>query len=487
MKINVFGIINILGMVFLVNSAVMLLCIPFALYYNDGTWSSWLQAIGASALLGALLMGLTSKHPDKRNIRKRDGYIIVSLSWFVMAFSGAIPFSVSGAIPSFTDAFFESISGFTTTGSTILDDIESLPPSMLLWRSLTQWIGGLGFIVLIISILPTLGIGGMQLFMAEAPGITADKLKPRIQDTAKRLWLLYIGLTAFLCVLLLFGGMSFFDAINHSLTTLATGGYSTRQASIAAFNSAYIEYIITLFMFLGGTSFVLLYLLIIKGNYRKLWSNEEFKAYLGVTAVATLLISLILIFREGMHLEGAFRKAAFQVVALITTTGFASADFTAWGGGSILICFTIMFIGGSAGSTSGGVKIVRHLIIAKNSIVEFKRQLHPSAIIPVRFNGKPIPHEVTRNILAFVIIYLTIFGFASVVLTFSGIDAVTAMGSVATSLGNVGPGLNETGPAFSFSQLPAFAKWMLGVLMVVGRLEIFTVLIIFTGYFWRSS
>jgi trk system potassium uptake protein TrkH len=403
-----------------------------------------------------------------------------------MAVSGTIPYIISGAIPDFTNAFFESISGFTTTGASILDDIESMPESLLFWRSFTQWIGGLGFIVLVISILPSLGIGGMQLFLAEAPGITADKIKPRIQDTAKRLWFLYIGLTLTCTLLLLMGGMGFFEAINHGLTTLSTGGFSTRQASMAAFDSPYIEYVTTIFMFLGGTSFVLIYIAI-KGNVKKVWDNEEFRAYTALTAFIVILVTLILIFREGLHIEEAFRYAVFQVVSIITTTGFATADFTLWGGGAIIIFFTLMFTGGSAGSTAGGVKIVRHLIIAKNSIIEFKRQLHPSAIIPVRFNFSPIPHEVTRNILAFVIIYLTIFGLSSVFLTIFGVDAITAMGSVATSLGNIGPGLNETGPAYSFSALPAFAKWTLGILMVVGRLEIFTVLIIFTGYFWRST
>ena len=322
-------------------------------------------------------------------------------------------------------------------------------------------------------------------FLAEAPGITADKLKPRIQDTAIRLWLLYIGLTIIETILLMFGGMGFFDAVNHSLTTMSTGGFSTKQASIAHFDSAYIEYVVTVFMFLGGTSFVLIYLTM-KGKFKRLWQNEEFKGYFFITVIATIAVTGILIYQDGAPNERAFRQAIFQVVSILTTTGYASADFTTWGGSAILIFFTLMFIGGSAGSTAGGVKIVRHLIIAKNSIIEFKRQLHLSAIIPVRFNGNAVAHEITRNILAFVIIYLTIFGLSSVALSLIGIDAVTAMGSVATSLGNIGPGLSETGPSETFSHLPAMAKWILCALMVIGRLEIFTVLIIFTRYFWRD-
>ncbi len=486
MRINLIGILNILGVLLLINAGLMLLCIPFAIYYSDGTLFNWISSVGVSGLLGAGLYFSTLRKSTQRNIRKRDGYIIVTLSWVVMALSGSVPFMLTDSIPLFTNAFFESISGFTTTGATILDDIESLPKSILFWRSLTQWVGGLGFIVLVISILPSLGIGGMQLFLAEAPGITADKIQPRIQDTAKRLWFLYIGLTLLEMVMLYFAGMSVFDAINHSLTTMSTGGFSPKQASIAYYESPLIEYIITFFMFLGGTSFVLIYLGL-KGKFNRIWQNEEFRAYLSITVFVTVLVAIILMFKNGTPLEQAFRQSVFQVVAILTTTGYATADFTIWGASVALIFFTLMFIGGSAGSTAGGVKIVRHLMIAKNSIVEFKRQLHLSAIIPVRFNGKAVAHDITRNILAFVIIYLTIFGIASVSLTLLGMDALTAMGSVATSLGNVGPGLNETGPALTFSQIPALAKWILGALMVIGRLEIFTVLIIFTGYFWRDT
>lgn len=486
MKINIVGILNVLAIILLLNAGFMAVCVPFAAYFSDGTLASWLWSVSMSAAAGGALFLLTNKKDVRKKIKKRDGYIIVTMSWFIMAFSGVLPYMLTGSIPDFTNAFFESISGFTTTGATILDNIEEMPHSILLWRSLTQWIGGLGFIVLVISILPSLGIGGMQLFLAEVPGITADKLKPRIQDTAKRLWLLYIGLTALSGILMHLGGMSPFDAFNHSLTTMATGGFSTMQDSIAAYDSAFLEYVITAFMFIGGTSFVLLYLAL-QGKLKRIWQNDEFKAYLGLVLATTFVVAVILIFRENYHVERAFREAAFQVVAIMTTTGYVSADFTLWGGGATIIFFTLMFTGGSAGSTSGGVKIIRHLIIAKNSVIEFKRQLHLSAIIPVRINGKPVPHEVTRNILAFVIIYLTIFGLSTVLLSLSGIDGVTAMGSVAASLGNVGPALGETGPSETFAGLPGFAKWVLGILMVVGRLEIFTVLIIFTPYFWKST
>ena len=464
----------------------MALCIPFSIYYLDGMLTSWIYSVVLSAVLGLTLWLSTYKSKERRNIRKRDGYIIVTFSWFVMALSGAIPYMITGSIPNFTNAFFESISGFTTTGSTILENIEELPRSILFWRSLTQWIGGLGFIVLVISILPLLGIGGLQLFMAEAPVISADKIKPRIQDTGKRLWLLYILLTIAQTILLLLGDMTFFDSINHSLTSMATGGFSTKQAGIAHYNSGYIEYVIIAFMFMGGSNFALLYLSF-KGQVKKLIQNGEFRTYLFITLSATALVTSVLIYRSNMAFSIAFRESLFQVVSILTTTGFSSSDFTAWGGSVSLIFFILMFIGACAGSTSGGVKVVRHLIIAKNSIIEFRRQLHPSAIIPVRINGKAVPHEIVRSTMAFVIIYLTIFGVASVILALMGIDAVTAMGSVGSALGNIGPGLNETGPSHSYAQMPAAAKWILSIVMIIGRLELFTVLIIFTRYFWRST
>ena len=473
-------------MLLFVNAALMMFCIPFSIYYLDGMLSSWVYSVVLSFVLGIVLWVATYKNKDRQNVKKRDGYLIVTLSWFIMALSGAIPYMVTGSLPNFTDAFFESMSGFTTTGASVINNIEELPHSILFWRSLTQWIGGLGFIVLVVSILPFLGIGGMQLFLAEAPGISAEKLKPRIQDTTKRLWFLYIILTVAQTILLMFGDMSFFDAINHSFATMSTGGFSTKQASIAYYNSSYIQYVITFFMFLGGTSFVLLYLTF-KGQFRKLFKNEEFRLYLGITLIATFIVTAVLVYRSEMSFSIAFRESIFQVVSVLTTTGFASSDFTTWGGSVSLIFFILMFIGASAGSTSGGIKIVRHLIIAKNSLSEFRRQLHPSAIIPVRINGKTLSHELTRSIMAFVVIYLTIFGITSVTLTLLGMDAVTAMGSVATSLGNIGPGLNETGPSHTFAHISDASKWILSITMVIGRLELFTVLIIFTRYFWRNT
>jgi trk system potassium uptake protein TrkH len=475
-------IINFLGLLLVLNGIFMLSAVPFAWYYNEP-----ITPIVYSALI-SIIVGLPAwlaiKIEKGRDIRKRDGYLIVTLGWLIMSFSGTLPFILSGAIPNFTDAFFETISGYTTTGSSILNDIESLPNSILLWRSLTQWIGGMGIIVLTIAILPILGIGGMQLFMAEAPGITADKLKPRIQDTATRLWLIYVMLTGFEFMLLIAGGMSFFDSINHSLTTMSTGGFSTRQESIGYFGSPFVHYVIIAFMILGGSNFTLTYFLL-KGRIQKLFRNDEFKYYILIVLLFTVtaFIGLLIIGQFGF--EESFRNSLFHVVSIVTTTGFVTGDFTAWGPFLKILFFSMMFIGASAGSTAGGVKIVRHIILFKNSFLEMKRQLHPSAIIPIRYNGHAVDREISYNVQAFIMIYFTTFAIGSLVVSAFGIDFETAMGSVASTLGNIGPGIGTVGPIYSYAHFPDAVKWILSFLMLLGRLELFTVLILLTPYFWR--
>ncbi|MFT7031851.1 MAG: trk system potassium uptake protein TrkH, partial [Cyclobacteriaceae bacterium] len=397
---------------------------------------------------------------------------------------GALPYILSGAIPNFTDAFFETISGFTTTGATILTDIESVHRGILFWRSLTQWIGGMGIIVLAVAILPILGIGGMQLFVAEAPGISPDKLQPRIKETAKRLWFIYFSLTAMETVLLWIGGMTFYDAINHGLTTMATGGFSTKNAGAAHF-APHLQYIMVLFMFLAGTNFTMTYFGS-HGKFKKVWANEEFRFYLGTCVLLTLITATSIYFTTGQDFEKSFRDGLFQVISITTTTGYVSADYTQWSSFLTMLFFVMMFIGASAGSTAGGVKIVRHVILLKNSILELKRQLHPSAIIPLRFNKVAVPKDITFNILAFIMIYISIFGLGSIIMASLGVDFDTALGSVATCLGNIGPGLGSVGPIDNFAHIPMFGKWFLAFLMLLGRLELFTVLILFTPYFWRK-
>lgn len=485
MKFNWKVIINIQGALLMFIGGFMLLCLLVSFFYDQSAWEAILAASGVSFTVG-LTTWLATRKQKNKELKSKDGYLVVTLNWLLMSFFGSLPYVFSGTIPSYPDAFFESISGFTTTGATILTDIEALPKDILFWRSLTQWIGGMGIIVLAVAILPILGIGGMQLFIAEAPGVTPDKLKPRIRDTAKRLWLLYIGLTVLETVLLMFGGMNFYESINHGLTTMATGGFSPKNASIAFYDSAYIQYVITIFMFLAGTSFSLTYFAF-KGAFNKVWQNEEFRYYLFSVLIIILISTAAIYVVSDAGLEKSFRDAAFQVVSVISTTGYITADYTSWAPLLTVIFFLLMFIGASAGSTAGGVKIVRHIVLIKNSILEMKRQVHPSAIIPVRLNGNAITQDITFNVLAFFIIYITIFAVGSVAIALIGVDFMTAVGAVATSLGNIGPGLGSVGPVDNFAHLPGAAKWILSFLMLLGRLELFTVLILFTPYFWNRN
>lgn len=477
-------IINLLGLLCALNGAFMLLVLPFTFYYAED-WRAILLASFSSMLAGALAWFFTKGY-EVKDLRKREGYLIVTLGWLMMSFSGTLPYLFSGAIPHFTDAFFETISGYTTTGATILIDIEALPKGILLWRSLTHWIGGMGIIVLTIAILPVLGIGGMQLFMAESPGPTHDKLHPRIKETAKRLWYVYFFLTVAETILLMVGGMSFYEAVNHAMSTVSTGGFSTKNASITFYDSPFIEYVIIVFMFISGTNFTLLYFFF-KGRFDKVLSNEEFKAYLFIVLSVGLITALSVYSFTGLQWEPAFRDALFMVTSMITTTGFVTADYTVWSPFTTLLFFLLLFTGASAGSTSGGVKIVRHLILIKNSVLELKRQIHPSAVIPVRFNGKAVSETITYNIIAFILIYLTVFCLGSLIMALLGLDFMTAMGAVAASLGNVGPGIGLVGPVNNFSHIPELGKWILSFFMLLGRLELFTVLILFTPFFWGKQ
>ncbi len=462
----------------------MFLCLPFSIFYGEGDLLSILGAGLLTLAIGLIIFFLTRKNQVKE-LKKRDGYLVVSLGWLTMSFFGSLPYIFSGTIPDLTNAFFETISGFSTTGATILTDIESVHKGILFWRSLTQWIGGMGIIVLTVAILPFLGIGGMQLFVAEAPGISPDKLQPRIKETAKRLWMIYLGLTIGETVLLWLGGMTFYDAINHALTTMATGGFSTKNASIAFYTSPFIQYVIIAFMFLAGTNFTMTYFAL-HGEFKKVFQNDEFKFYMAFCVVLTLVVA-VGIYLLGGPVEESFRTAAFQVVSVITTTGYITADYTSWTSFITLLFFMMMFFGASAGSTAGGVKIVRHIILVKNSFLELKRQLHPNAVIPVRFNGRAVSREITFNILAFMMIYIMIFGVGSAVMGALGADFNTSVGSVATCLGNIGPGLGSVGPVDNFASISSGGKWLLSFLMLLGRLELFTVLILFSPYFWKTN
>ena len=495
-KINARIIAHLIGLLFVVNGGFMLLATLVSYLYQDGVVFELLQASLLATALGVIAMVLTRNH--RKELQKKEGYIIVAFGWFFMALIGTLPYLLTGTIPGFTNAFFETMSGFTTTGATILNDVEALPKGILFWRSITHWIGGMGIIVLAIAILPLLGIGGMQLFAAEAPGPSGDKLHPRITDTAKRLWLIYVGYTLAETLLLWAAGMSFFDAINHSLSTLSTGGFSTKNASVSFWNDQpLIQYIIMVFMFLAGTNFVLSYFAF-KGRFSKIINDEEFKLY-GFFIVALTLVTALFIYTQAdlaassiAHpmvygpLESALRHGLFQVLALITTTGFVTADFTAWTPLLTIIFFGLMFLGGSAGSTSGGIKIVRHLIMIKNGVLEFKRTLHPNAILPVRYNNLSVHQSIVFNVLGFFILYMLSFIVGVLVFSLLGLDFQTALGGAASTLGNVGPALGDLGPVHTYHDLSLPAKWWASFLMLIGRLELFTVLILFTPFFWRN-
>ncbi|MGD8307297.1 MAG: TrkH family potassium uptake protein, partial [Ignavibacteria bacterium] len=456
----------------------------FSLYYKtDDIYALVVSGLITSAT-GTFIWFFTRNNQNKE-IGKREGYMIVSLGWIIMALFGSIPFIVYGAIPNYTDAFFETMSGFTTTGATILKDIEAVPAGLLFWRSLTQWLGGMGIIVLSLAILPILGIGGMQLFSAEVPGITKDKIHPRVRETAKRLWGIYVILTFTEMILLLIGGMNLFDAITHSFTTMATGGFSTKNASTAHFSSPFIQYVFIIFMLFAGMNFTLHYFALHR-KFDSFKNNSEFKFYISFILLATILIAIIHLPHTDFHIEEAFRMTLFHVTSLTTTTGYVSSDYENWAPFSRMFFFTILFIGGCAGSTGGGIKFARHFLLFKNSILELKRLIHPRAIIPVRFNGKGVSPEIISNVQAFFIFYIGITVFGSIILSFLGLDFVTSAGAVATCIGNVGPGIGAVGPVNNFADLPDISKWILSTFMLLGRLELFTVLLIFTPSFWKS-
>ncbi len=477
-------IASLIGTLLMIVALMMLLSLVWAFYYGE-EWAPLLTSAGITFASGLGLYLLNFRNKDK-DVRKRDGFLIVALGWISMSLFGSLPYIISGEIPHIIDAVFETVSGITTTGATILTDIEIMPKYLLFWRSMTHWLGGMGIIVLTIAILPILGVGGMQLFVAEAPGVTPDKLHPRITETAKRLWLVYFLLTASEAILLKVAGMGGFDAINHAMATMATGGFSTKNASIAYYTAPAIHYIIMVFMFLAGVNFTLLYFGL-TGRLKNLFRNEEFRVY-GINILILSLVTMAgLILTQGIEAEVAFRNGFFQVISIITTTGFITDNYLLWPNFLMVLIFVLFFSGGSTGSTSGGLKMMRLIVLIKNSWLELKRQIHPSAIVPVRFNGNAVPQNITNTIAAFVLIYLIIFFLGSLVMSAIGLDFMSATGAVAATLGNIGPGIGSVGPVDNFAHIPAGGKVFLSFLMLMGRLELFTILILFMPYFWRNS
>jgi len=475
--------IRIVGILLMIEGGFIMLSAIISLIYQEGDFLAFLLSGGITSAFGGLAYIYT--RGAKLEVTKRDGYVIVTSGWLAFSFFGTLPFLFSGAIPNFTNAFFETISGFTTTGASILNDIESLSHGVLFWRSLTQWLGGMGIIVLTLLVLPFLGIGGMQLFAAEVPGPTPDKLHPRVKETAKRLWSIYLIFTGAEILLLWIGPMNLFDATCHAFTTMATGGYSTKQASIAYWDSPYVHYVITFFMFLAGMNFTLSYFAM-HFRFDRVWKNEEFRFYLSFTIIFTVLIATGLYFSGGGGVERSLRDSLFQVVSIMTTTGYATADYLLWAPALTTLILVLMFFGGSAGSTGGGPKIMRIVILIKNSTQELKRLIHPNAVIPVRFNRTAVSGEVVTNVLAFLAFYAVIALISIVVMSGLGYDLETSLGAVAATLGNIGPGIGDVGPVSNYHDIAPVGKWFLSFLMLVGRLELFTVILLFSPAFWKK-
>ncbi len=475
-------VVRIIGFLLVIEGLFMLTALPFTFLYCDS--SCMAIPLSAAITIGVGAIAWLWNRKSEKQVGMRDGYVIVTFSWISISLFGSLPFYLSGTIPNFTDAFFETMSGFTTTGATILTDIEAMPKDLLYWRSLTHWMGGMGVIVLSVAILPLLGIGGMQLFMAEMSGITYDKLHPRITATAKRLWGIYFILTALLTGMLYLTEMDFFDAINHAFSTMATGGFSTRNSSIAAFGPT-THYIIILFMVLAGTNFTLHYF-IMHGHFKKAIQNQEFKTYIGIILAFTIVISVGLMVSKHFPFEQSFREALFSVVSILTTTGFVTSDYLRWPGILWMLIFVLMFIGGSAGSTSGGMKIIRILLLVKNSWMELRRSIHPNAMLPVKYNRKSVSQEIIYKVMAFFLMYILIFAFSTIIVSLLGYDFETAIGASIASIGNIGPSIGMVGPVDNYAFFSDFAKWFLSFLMLIGRLELFTVLILFSPHFWRS-
>lgn len=492
-QFDISSVLGILGAFIFFLGFALLSPLVIALIYEEAIWNTYLYSAAIAFLVGGTLHYFFK---TDRELRIREGFLVVSFTWLFLSLVGALPFVISGILPSYTDAVFETMSGLTTTGATIMGDttsdgfqnpqIESLPKSILFWRSLAHWLGGMGIIVLSLAILPLLGVGGMQLFQAESPGPTADKLTPRVQETAKLLWGIYVAFTAAEFLLLwVHPSMDWFESINHAFATLATGGFSTKNNSIAAFDSVYIDVIIIIFMFLAGINFAMHFRLL-KGDTKSFFNNRETRFYSLITLVAILVLSFSLWFFDEYSIGSAIRYGAFQAVAIITTTGFGTDNYEVWYSFGAFFLFLLFFTGGCAGSTGGGPKMIRWMIIIRNSYREIKQIVHPKAVLPIRIGEKTVDPNIQRTVLSFFMLYLFVFGLGALIMASMGYGMDSAIGASIACLGNIGPGWGEFGPTDSFAQIPYIGKWVLILMMMIGRLEIFTVLLIFTPTFWKQ-
>ena len=477
-------ILYVVGVLVLCFGLTMVLPLIAGVYYQDGCIRPLLIAMAVTIATGSCLFALFRKE-QATHISQREGMAIVAVGWTAVGIFGALPFYFDSSSWTFVDALFESVSGFTTTGASILSDIEALPKGLLFWRSFIQWLGGMGIIVLSIAILPFLGVGGMQLYKAEVPSPVPDKLKPRIRDTAVILWKVYAILTAAQVFFLMLGKMGFFDALCHAFTTMPTGGFSTQNASIAQYDSLYFDVIFIVFMILAGINFSLHYQLM-RGRPMAFWRDAECRFYLGAVVLLTLLVSWDVFGTVYKTIGHALRYGAFQVVSILTTTGYATYDYEQWPAMSRLILLLCMFLGASAGSTGGGMKCLRIMLCFKFCYKELFGLVHPRAVLSIKIGGRSVPEDVIRSVLGFMALYMGLFGLSSVMLAGMGVDFVTAFGAVAATIGNIGPGFGLVGPVGNYAQLPGLGKWLLIWCMLLGRLEIYTMIILFVPEFWRK-
>lgn len=475
-------ILHMLGILLIFLGLFKFLPLGWAVYYREPEITIFLISLVLTVVTGLLLRGLGSY---TENITIKESFAFVTLGWVLAALFGSLPFYLSGALPAFIDAFFEAMSGFTTTGATVIDDVEILGRGILFWRSLTQWLGGMGIIALFVAVLPRLGGGGFFIFRAEIPGPVKERIVPRIAETAKILWKIYVLISLIQVILLLFSGLDFFESLTHTLSTMATGGFSTRNASVASLNNPMAEVIITFFMFMAGINFSLYYLLY-RGDIKTIWKDLEFRFYLGFLVTVGLLVSVGLYMFTYDSLLESIRYGFFQVVSITTTTGYATADFDQWQPFLRSLIFFLMFMGGCGGSTGGSIKQIRILVALMFGLREIKRMVHPRAVIPVRLGDRLVGEETVMNILGFLLIYILLFLLGSLLLTFQGMEIVSAFSAVAASLGNVGPGLDLVGPLQTYSGIPGAGKLTLSFLMLVGRLEIYTVLVLFLSLVPKS-
>ncbi len=475
-------ILQIQGFLLAILGLCLLVPIPFSLYYGESDWIYFLYSAVICGVLGGLAFLTRERGTD---IRPKEGFAVVTLGWIVLVAFSALPFWWSGAIPSYTDAFFESMSGLTTTGASILTDIEAMSHGMLFWRNFLNWLGGMGIIVLTIAILPFLGVGGMQLFKAESPGPMADRLKPRVTETAKLLWLVYLFYTVLIIILLLFGGMSFFDSICHAFSTIATAGFSPKNTSIGHYQSTYIDFVIIFFMLVASINFSLHYKLL-TGDWRVFLRSRELRFFLGVVLIAATLVIGDRLYHTSEAVLEIVDTSSFQVVTIISTTGLSKSDYELWPAVSQKVIFLIMFVGGMAGSTSGGIKVIRVLILIKFVFSEIKKLLHPNAIVNIRVGDQVIDKSILLNIAGFFVVFCMLTVLGTVFMSILGLDAMTAFTSVITTLNNVGPGFGMVGPSDNYAFIPDAGKWMLSFFMLIGRLEFFTVLILLSPAYWTK-